>query len=79
MGSITALRLNRTRITDSGMDALASINIVKGVDLSGTLVTVDGVGYLRSLRPDIYVIQRDLGLWGDEEGAEPSDATEDRW
>lgn len=57
---ITLLRLGDTQISDDGMDALAEIKIDKGVDLSGTEVTQEGVEYLKSKCPNLYVIHRNL-------------------
>ena len=71
IGAITMLRLNRTSVSDEGMDALAATNITKGVDLSETDVTVKGVEYLQSKRPDIWIVQREIGIWGDDKSAEP--------
>ena len=64
--SLNAIRFNGTSISDAGMDALATVNFKLGVDLSGTRVTQTGVDHLKELRPEIYVIHRELGLDGYE-------------
>jgi hypothetical protein len=64
--SLNAIRFDGTSISDAGMNSLSTVHFKLGVDLSGTRVTRTGVDRLKELRPEIYVIHRDLGLDGCE-------------
>ena len=55
-GTVAMLRLNDCRVTDAAIPYIASINGLRSVDLSGTLISPDGVTQLNQRCPGIVIV-----------------------
>ena len=74
MPDIGMLYANDTQLTDASIETIAGINSLSFVFLTGTNVTMVGVERLQTLRPDLHVEHKTLGVHIETD--EPSVATE---
>jgi hypothetical protein len=73
---LAVLDISRTHVTDACVQHIASIGGLRGVIVSDTMITSDGVALLKTLRPDVWVKQSNIGEVAHD--GEPSDAPQPR-
>jgi hypothetical protein len=71
MPDLETLYLEGTRITDAGLERLASHKKLSFLMVGRTQVTPDGVARLQALLPECHILSRDLSAVRERSSATP--------
>ena len=59
---VRILDISNTKVSDNAVESIASLEGLKGVNLSGTSVTLAGAAKLKNLRPEIWLVHDSLDI-----------------